>query len=194
MGRPRSPHRVGPAEAAAEAGLLPAWHCPFDCGQTYKRSSGRSIRRHVDACFRSHHTPTAAPSDSELSALISAQQVSGQQHVSIRRWRMKRARQVAEELADTDRWDCMWACGKSYHSTSIRSIQRHVSHCPLRTDKQDGEIDSKRRESFERSDYIHHTADGGQRRLQWRRLQHIREDTVVTRQRIRPVLPGAGHR
>ena len=117
------------------------WHCPFSCGQTYKRSSGRSIRRHVSVCFRVHHPATSALSDEQLSAAISEQQDSGQLHTGLRRWKMRQSPRLATELSDDDRWDCFWGCGKSYRATTIRSIQCHANTCYLRADGRTGDVD-----------------------------------------------------
>ena len=38
--------------ATSPRGSSVLWHCPFECGQQYKRSSGRSIRRHVNAVLQ----------------------------------------------------------------------------------------------------------------------------------------------
>ena len=131
---------VRPSEVGADVD----WQCPFECGQCYKRSSGRSIRRHVTACFRCHHASAAALSDSELSTLIGAQQDSGKLNTGLRRWRMRQPRRMAAQLSDNDRWDCIWQCGKSYRSTSSRSIQRHANQCSRRADGQKGDVDVKR--------------------------------------------------
>ena len=128
------------------------WVCPFECGQQYKRSSGRSIRRHVHVCFRAHNPSAATLSDEQLSAIISQQQTSGQLMTGLRRWKMRQPRRLAEALAENDRWDCVWGCGKSYRSTSSRSIQRHANTCCLRSDDRTGDVDVKRlwRQSRER--------------------------------------------
>ena len=57
---------------------------------------------------------------------------------------MRQPRRLAEELADSDRWDCVWGCGKSYRATSSRSIQRHANSCYLRSDGRSGSVDVKR--------------------------------------------------
>ena len=141
MTQPLSAHSLTPPEAAVVPGSPVFWQCPFGCGQSYRRSSGRSIRRHVSACFRSQNAAVAALSDSELSILIGAQQDSGKLHTGIRRWRLRQPRRLAAQLSDQDRWDCVWECGKSCRSTSSRSIQRHANECHMRTDGQDGEVD-----------------------------------------------------
>ena len=66
------------------------WHCPLGCGQSYKKSSGRSIRRHFVSCFRQHNQSAAASmSDSQLSSLIAERQDTGQLQTGLRRWRMR---------------------------------------------------------------------------------------------------------
>ena len=109
------------------------WTCPFGCGIHYSRSSGRSIRRHVVSCFRSHNPSSASLNDVDLSALIDTQHETGQLHTGLRRWRMRQPRRLAHNLSDDDRWDCVWHCGKSYRATSSRSIQRHTGDCFMRT-------------------------------------------------------------
>ena len=119
------------------------WACPFDCGQRYKRSSGRSVRRHVNTCFRAHNPSAAALSDEQLSAIISEQQASGQLITGLRRWKVRQPRRLAEDLSDEDRWDCLWGCGKSYRATSSRSIQRHANMCDMRPEGRTGDVDVK---------------------------------------------------
>ena len=160
MSAPSSPYTLSPSttsiatiantttaafSSSASSSASPLlWHCPFDCGQRYRRSSGRSIRRHVNACFRQHNAAAASLSDSEVSALIGVQQDSGKLHTGIRRWRMRNARRKAAALSDDDRWDCVWECGKSYRSTSSRSIQRHANQCSMRADGLQGDADVRR--------------------------------------------------
>ena len=120
------------------------WDCPYECGQHYKRSSGRSIRRHMNVCFKHHNPQAARLDDEELSAVISEQQASGQLSTGLRRWKMRQPRRMADELCDTDRWDCLWGCGKSYRATSSRSIQRHANSCSQRSDGRTGAVDVKR--------------------------------------------------
>ena len=127
----------------AAGGSESMWVCPFDCGQRYKRSSGRSIRRHVNSCFRLHNPAARALSDEQLSSVISEQQASGQLITGLRRWKMRQPRRLAEELSDEDRWDCLWGCGKSYRATSSRSIQRHANSCYMRPEGETGDVDVK---------------------------------------------------
>ena len=109
------------------------WHCPLGCGQTYKKSSGRSIRRHFVACFRQHNQSSASSlSDTQLSSLIAERQDTGQLTTGLRRWKMRSARRRVEQLRDEERWECVWGCGKRYRSTSTRSIQRHIAECDRR--------------------------------------------------------------
>ena len=56
---------------------------------------------------------------------------------------MRQPRRQAAELSDTDRWDCVWGCGKSCRATSTRSIQRHANCCSWRADGRDDEVDVK---------------------------------------------------
>ena len=110
------------------------WQCPLGCGQSYKKSSGRSIRRHLVSCFRQHNQSAAATmSDSQLSTLIAERQDTGQLQTGLRRWRMRSSRRRVDELRDEERWQCVWGCGKRYRSTSTRSIQRHIAECDRRT-------------------------------------------------------------
>ena len=121
-----------------------SWLCPFHCGQVYKRSSGRSIRRHVNTCFRQHNSATTAElSDEQLSIVICDLQDSGQLATGLRRWRMRRSRRLADELDDKDRWDCIWGCGRMYRVTSSRSILHHANTCTMRPEWYDGETDIK---------------------------------------------------
>ena len=109
------------------------WHCPMGCGQTYKKSSGRSIRRHFVFCFRQHNESAASSmSDTQLSSLIGERQDTGQLQTGLRRWRMRSSRRQVDELRDEERWECVWGCGKRYRSTSTRSIQRHIAECARR--------------------------------------------------------------
>ena len=109
------------------------WHCPLGCGQSYKKSSGRSIRRHFVSCFRQHNQSAAASmSDSQLSSLIAERQDTGQLQTGLRRWKMRSARRRVDELRDEERWQCVWGCGKRYRSTSTRSISRHIAECDRR--------------------------------------------------------------
>ena len=55
-----------------------AWRCWYGCGKEYKKSSGRSIRRHVTCCFRQHWPGGETLTEEQVSALISSQQESGQ--------------------------------------------------------------------------------------------------------------------
>ena len=109
------------------------WHCPLGCGQSYKKSSGRSIRRHFVSCFRQHNQAAASSmTDSQLSGLIAERQDTGQLQTGLRRWRMRSSRRRVDELRDEERWECVWGCGKRYRSTSTRSIQRHIADCERR--------------------------------------------------------------
>ena len=119
------------------------WHCSFQCGKTYKKSSGRSIRRHVIACFRQHWPGGDALKEEELSRLISSQQESGKLTTGLRRWKMRQSRRNADDLSDSERWTCPFQCGKHYRSTSSRSIQLHANRCPLRNDGGHDDVDVK---------------------------------------------------
>ena len=123
---------------------MPSWLCPFACGQTYQRSSTRSIRSHIYACFRQHKPALSCVSDKQLSDVICHLQNSGQLVTGLRRWKKRRTRRLAHELSDNDRWDCIWGCGKMYRVTSSRSVQHHANTCILRSDEQDGDVDVKR--------------------------------------------------
>ena len=108
------------------------WHCSYGCGKVYRKSSGRSIRRHVVSCFKVHWPGGADLSDSELSTLIALQQDRGLLVTGLRRWKMRQSRRPAHELTESEKWRCPWNCGKFYRSTSSRSIQRHATTCPNR--------------------------------------------------------------
>lgn len=136
-----SPRAHSTDPAISSRGIPDVWHCPLDCGRHYQRSSGRSIRRHVTACFRLHNPATRRMSDEEVSALIGHQQESGQLVTGLRRWQMRRPRRLAEHLNDDDRWDCLWGCGKSYRATSCRSIRLHANTCDLRSDGRTVDVD-----------------------------------------------------
>jgi hypothetical protein len=41
-----------------------------------------------------------------------------------------RRRRKADELADHERWNCPFTCGKFYRNTSTLSIQKHKTICP----------------------------------------------------------------
>ena len=116
----------------------PSWHCSYGCGKVYRKSSGRSIRRHVVSCFRQHWPGGAELSEKELSTLIAAQQDRGLLVTGLRRWRMRQSRRAAHELSESERWRCPWDCGKYYRSTSSRSIQRHATTCPNRSEASRG--------------------------------------------------------
>ena len=142
---PHSPLQPSDARRADGSGSGDGWwECPFECGQQYRRSSGRSIRRHINLCFRLHNPSAVELSDEQLSHCINQQQASGQLTTGLRRWKMRQPRRLAEQLADHDRWDCVWGCTKSYRATSSRSIQRHANSCYLRSDGRTAAVDVKR--------------------------------------------------
>ena len=127
------------------------WHCSYlGCNKVYRKSSGRSIRRHVVSCFKVHWPGGAELSDSELSSLIATQQDRGLLVTGLRRWKMRQSRRPANELTESEKWRCPWNCGKFYRSTSSRSIQRHATTCPNRAGNRSAEqgtptsADSKR--------------------------------------------------
>ena len=122
------------SRASNAGGLLSdeLWTCFYGCGKTYRKSSGRSIRRHVMQCFRLHWPGGDRLTEAEVSALISREQDAGHIVTGLRRWRMRQSRRSAGELAEHEKWKCPWECGQFYRSTSSRSIQRHAAICPLR--------------------------------------------------------------
>ena len=119
------------------------WHCSFQCGKVYKKSSGRSIRRHVISCFRTHWPGGQLLKEEEISRLISSQQESGKLTTGLRRWKMRQSRRNADDLSDAERWSCPFHCGKHYRSTSSRSIQLHANRCELRNDGGSDDVDVK---------------------------------------------------
>ena len=115
------------------------WRCDLGCGQRYERSSGRSIRRHVLACFRLHWPGAVGVSVSRLHELISEQQEAGVLDTGLRRWKMRQPPRKAEQLEAEARWECPARCGKRYRNTSTRSISRHKATCACRAQQQQDE-------------------------------------------------------
>ena len=120
------------------------WSCGYGCGKRYKRSSGRSIRRHITSCFRRHWPGGVTLTEEQVSALISSEQEKGRLVTGLRRWKMRQSRRRAEDLPDAERWTCPFGCGKRYRSTSSRSIQNHANGCANRNDGGVGDVDVKR--------------------------------------------------
>ena len=121
------------SDAVASSDASALWTCAYGCGTTYRRSSGRSIRRHVVACFRRHWHGADTLTDAEVSALISREQDAGHIVTGLRRWKMRQTRRNADQIPPHERWTCSNApCNKFYRSTSSRSIQRHIAACAHR--------------------------------------------------------------
>jgi hypothetical protein len=145
---PRAPHlgppvplacpssSVGrPAKRTADAlvdddGL---WHCSLGCGTLYERSSGRSIRRHMTSCFRSHWPGGQELGESEVQALMSTEQESGQLVTGLRRWKKRQSCRARVDINEDETWTCPKGCSKVYRLTSSRSIQQHLLACVAHT-------------------------------------------------------------
>ena len=120
------------------------WSCFYGCGKQYKKSSGRSIHRHVTRCFRQDWPDGETLSEEAVSALISSQQERGLLQTGLRRWKMRQSRRNADDLPEAEVWACPFGCGKRYRSTSSRSIQNHANGCINRNDDGVGDVDVKR--------------------------------------------------
>ena len=105
------------------------WHCSLGCGTLYERSSGRSIRRHMTLCFRSHWPGGQELSESEVQALMSTQQESGQLVTGLRRWKKRQNCRATVDIHEDETWTCPKGCSKVYRLTSSRSIQQHLLAC-----------------------------------------------------------------
>ena len=105
------------------------WHCSLGCGTLYEKTSGRSIRRHMTSCFRSHWPGGQQLAESEVQALMSAQQESGQLVTGLRRWKKRQSCRSTVDLHDDETWTCPRGCTKVYRMTSSRSIQQHLLAC-----------------------------------------------------------------
>lgn len=116
----------GPGVDEADDGL---WHCSLGCGRQYEKSSGRSIRSHMTSCFRSHWPGGQELNESDVQALMSAQQESGQLVTGLRRWKKRQSCRPTSSLAEDETWTCPNGCSKVYRLTSSRSIQQHALDC-----------------------------------------------------------------
>lgn len=106
------------------------WTCFLGCGQNYRKSSGRSIRRHVIACFREYYPSETAPlTDSQLNDLLATRQETGSIDTGLRTWRLRQQRRNAGDLPVNERWQCPNNCGRCYRATSVKSIQKHLVTC-----------------------------------------------------------------
>ena len=76
-------------DGRSPCGGPPLWQCSLGCGQRYARSSGRSIRKHFAACFRSCWPGGDQLTENALEALISAQQSRGVLDTGLRSWKMR---------------------------------------------------------------------------------------------------------
>jgi hypothetical protein len=123
---PLSPH---PADHIGNA----LWLCSLGCGKQYEKSSGRSIRRHMTSCFRSHWPGGSTLSEIEVQALMSEQQESGHLVTGLRRWRMRQSTRSIVELGEGEKWACPQGCGQVYRVSSTRSIQKHTITCKRRS-------------------------------------------------------------
>ena len=106
------------------------WRCFLGCGKAYKKSSGRSIRRHALQCYRRHFpAECAGRTDAQVHDLLAARQEEGRVQTGLRAWRLRQSRRAAHELPAHERWECPNGCGQCYRSTSSRSIERHLDSC-----------------------------------------------------------------
>ena len=112
------------------------WLCSLGCGKRYEKSSGRSIRRHMTSCFRSHWPGGSTLSDSEVQALMSEQQESGHLVTGLRRWKMRQSTRSTVDLGEGEKWACPQGCGQVYRVSSTRSIQKHAVTCKRRSSGQ----------------------------------------------------------
>ena len=106
------------------------WRCFLGCGKSYKKSSGRSIRRHALSCYRRHFPlECAGRSDGEVHELLAARQEEGIVHTGLRAWRLRQSRRAAHDLPPRERWECPLGCRQYYRSTSSKSIEKHLETC-----------------------------------------------------------------
>ena len=108
------------------------WHCSLGCGTRYERSSGRSIRRHMTACFIAHWPGGDTLSEAEVQAVMCAEQESGHLVTGLRRWRRRQRQRSSLELSAAETWTCPRRCGQVYRVSSSRSIQKHLTGCTAR--------------------------------------------------------------
>ena len=113
------------------------WYCFQGCGKHYKKSSGRSIRRHALSCYRTHHPDECSGmSDVELHALLAVKQEDGEVQTGLRAWRLRQSRRQASELPQHERWECPNGCRQYYRSTSSKSIEKHSQTCSSKQQQQ----------------------------------------------------------
>ena len=106
------------------------WYCFQGCGKHYKKSSGRSIRRHALSCYRTHHPDECrGMNDMEVHALLAVKQEDGEVQTGLRAWRLRQSRRQASELPQHERWECPNGCKQYYRSTSSKSIEKHLQTC-----------------------------------------------------------------
>ena len=129
VSRSPTPNRAAKRPATALVDDDGMWHCSLGCGTLYEKSSGRSIRRHMTLCFRSHWPGGKTLSESEVQVLMSAQQESGQLVTGLRRWRKRQSCRPTVDLSDDETWTCPNGCSKVYRVTSSRSIRLHLLAC-----------------------------------------------------------------
>ena len=109
------------------------WFCFQGCGKHYKKSSGRSIRRHALSCYRTHHAAECrGMSDAEVHALLAIKQEDGEVQTGLRAWRLRQSRRQASELPQHERWECPNGCRQYYRSTSSKSIEKHTQTCTVK--------------------------------------------------------------
>jgi hypothetical protein len=100
------------------------WRCPFGCGKVYKRSSARSIEKHIGFC-------RLRPASLASATVAQLQQMYGIFPSASKRKQKKRRRST--DLAEHEKWVCPYGCGKYYRNTSTRSIHKHVQDCTMRS-------------------------------------------------------------
>ena len=110
--------------------------CFLGCGQQYRKSSVRSIRRHVLLYHRRWFAAEGADmSDAQLYAVMASQQEDGTVYTGLSRWRLRKSGRTVIDLPPHERWECTNGCGQHYRITSSKSIGKHVSMCNPCLDK-----------------------------------------------------------
>ena len=127
---PTTPHRSTTRKSRPND-----WFCFQGCGKHYKKSSGRSIRRHALSCYRTHHPEECGGmSDMEVHAMLAVKQEDGEVQTGLRAWRLRQSRRQASDLPQHERWECPNGCKQFYRSTSSKSIEKHMQTCTYKPD------------------------------------------------------------
>ena len=103
----------------------------------------------MTSCFRSHWPGGQQLSESEVQALISSQQESGQLVTGLRRWKKRQSCRPTSSLAEDETWTCPNGCSKVYRLTSSRSIHQHVLHCVVRRASSESDVDEPTPTAYE---------------------------------------------